>query len=547
VRRVDPWRLGVLAVSAVLCADHLHWGLPNGPHSWAVDAFSPITVLGIVRRSFAEWNTGWFYFKYPLGHPLLLAASYTPYLGWLWACGAWQPAAQYPYGFADPERALFVLAMTGRVLSVLFAVGTVAVTFALARRLFGRGAAVLSAWFVATCYPLVYYAHTTNLDAGYLFWLILALYGAVVAAETERGGWWAVLGVAAAMAVSTKEQGFAFLLPLPVLAIAGRARRVGWAAAWRGQPVVLMSLAALGTAVAANNVLFNPLGFVGRVAYLLGHPLQPVEARLAPLEFAWFKGAREWTYLRQLADALDSGLGTPLLVVAVLGAGVLWWNPRAARWLLVPALTHYYVSLRGLELITLRYVLPLLVIGSIVAAALVVRGFERGGWLRRAVAVVGVGLAVLGLARAVELDVMLRTDPRYAAEAWMRTAVLPGARIEAYQKRAFLPRFPVHAVVQEVPAAQRTVAELVQRQPDFLVLSSQSRQSITHRWNPDWRTTRTLLVPIPGAVEWLAALERGALGYQPVATFARQPRLIRSRITSLAPTITVYARPVTRQ
>ena len=78
---------------------------------------------------------------------------------------------------------------------------------------------------VATAYPIVYYAHTTNLDISYCFWLILALYAAIVA-ERAAARWlpWAALGVAAAMALSTKEQGFAWLLPLPFMALAVRVR-----------------------------------------------------------------------------------------------------------------------------------------------------------------------------------------------------------------------------------------------------------------------------------------------------------------------------------
>jgi hypothetical protein len=65
--RPDPWLLAILAVASILYAWHLGWGLPNGNSSWAADSYGPITVLGLVQRSFQRWNSGFFYFKYPLG------------------------------------------------------------------------------------------------------------------------------------------------------------------------------------------------------------------------------------------------------------------------------------------------------------------------------------------------------------------------------------------------------------------------------------------------------------------------------------------------
>ena len=550
-RAVDVVLLVILALSAGLGAWQLDWGLPNGNLSWAADALGPVTVLGIVRRSVGAWNSGWFYFKYPLGYPLVLLAVYSPYLVLQVLSGDFRdPRGAYPYGFADPERALFVLALLGRVLSVAAITATVALTYGIGRRLCDRVAALFAAGFAATAYPFVYYAHTTNLDAMYVFWLILALWSAVVVAQESGRVWaWALLGVSAAMAVSTKEQGFAFLLPLPVLAVAGVLRphggtRLGWRAAlggmWNRGPLT-MAAAAIGTALVANNVLLNPAGFVRRILYLGGRQVPGVSARLAPVEFGLFKGvAKEREYVGQLLDALESSVGWPLLAVAAVGALWLVWRRRpAAAVLLLPALVHYCVSLRTLDLITLRYTLPLLVVAAVCAGA-VCADAVRSSWRRTALVPV-VCLSLFGLARAVEVDLLLRDDSRYQAEAWLASHAPPSSTVEIYQKPTYLPRL-AGLTVRAVPLPQRTVAGLAQRHPDFIVVSSASKRSITHRWNPDWREGRALLVGEPGAVEFLRALEGGALAYRPVATFRQTPRLLRLRINSLCPQITVFAR-----
>ena len=546
-RRWDPWLAVVLGVAALLGLYQLDWGIAVGTedwtHSWTVDALEPLTVLGIVHRSFSGWNSGWFYFKYPLGYPLMLSAALAPYLGYIFATGGLHRlTGAYPYGFAQPEHTLFVLAILQRSLNVLFTIGTVALVFGIGRRLFGRRVAVLGAWFVATCYPVIYYAHTSNVDASYVFWLVLALYCAIAARTSERRWPWVGMGLAAAMALSTKEQAFGFLLPLPVLVLIERVRSPGsLRVCWR--PVLLMAATAIITLVLANNILFNPLGFVARLAFLLGHPLKPVTVPLKPVEFAWFKGGLELTYLRQLGEALDSGFGLPLAGLVVVGAALVAWQaPRDALWLLVPMGTYYYLSLRGQQLITLRYSLPFLVVAALLAAALLdgLHRRARQAVVRGSAAALILALGVLALGRGIELDLLLRGDSRHQAEAWMRTHLPDGARGEVYQKPTYLPRFPRRLQVNYVAMEQRSVADFQSRRPDFVVLSSASLKSISHIWNPDWRTTRTMLLEVPNASQFVVALRGGALGYHRVAIFRQHPRLLRMRTTGLCPEIAVY-------
>ncbi len=546
--RIDPWLAGILLMAIPLFVFQLSWGLPNGNSSWAADAMGPVTTLGIVKRSFSEFNSGWYYFKYPLGYPYLLVLVAAPYLVWLRVSGAWSaPSSKYPYGFEDPEHALWMISMSGRLLSVAFALGVVAVTYGIANRLLGKWPARLAAFWMATAYPIIYYAHTTNLDIGYLFWLLLALYAGIVAAQSDEALPWVTLGVAAAMAVSSKEQGFAFLLPLPLLAIGSRMRSRGAAVLW-SSGVVAMAVSAIATALLANNVLFNPLGFVARLAYLLGKPLEPVSVRLAPVEFALWKGAKEWVYVRQLWDGVESTLGWPVVFLGIAGlVMVLLRYRRAALWLLLPAASQYYLSLRGLDLITLRYLLPISATVAILAGVAIsdLYGWAGDSPRRRLVSAIALLTCALALARGVETHWLFATDTRYQAEEWLaeHAAATPGADVfEYYQKETYVPRFRGEPEGRFVPMKNRSIDELVARNPTGVVLSSASDKSIAHIWNPDWRETRDLLKPVPEARRLQEALQSGELGYRVAATFKQEPRLLRLRITSLAPEITIYVR-----
>ena len=557
---IDPWLVGILLAALPLFALNLGWGLPNGDSSWAADALGPVTTIGIVYRSFAEWNSGWYYFKYPLGYPFLLFFSMVPYLGWLFVTGGWRsPVTEYPYGFAEPEHALFTLALFGRSLNVAFALCVVAVTYGIGKRLLGPSLGLwparIGAFLVATCYPVIFYAHTTNLDISYLFWLLLALYSAVCASDhfgsssavTVKSSLpWAVLGIAAAMAVSSKEQGFALLLPLPIILVVGLIRGEGWSAL-TSRPVVVMATSAIGAAIVANNVLYNPMGFVGRIAFLLGHPLEPVTVRLAPVEFALWKGHKEWIYAQQVWDGIESTLGWPVVVLALLGAVLTAIRSRrAALWLFVPALSHYYVSLRGLDLITVRYLLPISVIVAVLAGAALVDVYQRlssnGRSATWAPQLVAVAICLLGFARAVETQWLFATDTRYGAERWFDEHGAVGQVAEYYQKETYVPRFRGKVRGNAIEKSQRNVSGLAERDPEYVVISSASRKSIANMWNPDWRETRSLLKPVPEAQRLLSMLEKEELGYHPVATFRQDPVFLRLRITSLAPEIKIYAR-----
>lgn len=500
----DPGLYLVIAVSLLLCAFHLHWGLPNGNFSWAADALGPLSVLSIAKRSLSKFNSGWFWYKYPFGYPLILLAIYAPYLGWLVLSGQLSnPSTVYPYGFADPERALFVLAMLGRSVNVLLIVATVALTYAMARRFFGVWEARLAAWFVATAYPMVFYAHTTNQDAAYVLWLTLAVWATIVGAEGAHRRWpFAVLGFAAAMAMATKEQGFALLLTLPfLLAIALYHRTTVtlpwpsrlWQVLWNRGALALL-LATVGTTLIANNALINPQGVLNRILDLTGHPIAGISSRLTPIKFALFKGVdKELWYLRQLYDVTESTFGLPLFLIAIAGlVYLIVAQRRAAAFLLIPALAYYFVSLRTHDLLALRYVLPLLPILAVAAATLLMRVRRSAGSF---VNVVVALLCLVSLARAVEMNVLLRTDSRYQAEDWLAQQAPDHASIEFYQKPVYVPRLSAFAA-RQIPLDERTIDGVAVRKPDFIVLSSAGRKSITHFWNPDW-TKGSLLLERP--------------------------------------------------
>ncbi len=548
------WLALVLLLSLCINCAGIRWGLPNTEGTWAADSLPPTAPMAIAKHFFAgdAANSGWFYFKYPLGHPLLLLAAQAPYLAWLRLTGEFRaPASTYPYGFHHPEHALFVLALVMRVVSALMGVGVVALTYVIAADLFGALAGLAAAVLVSGSYPLVFYAHTANVDVPLLFWMALALVAALRCARDDSTVMAALTGVAVAMALLTKEQSMGIVAVIPVV---WAVRRWGggqrtWKGAIRHALVAGVAFAAVTFVV--GNLWWNPAGYLNRWRFLMGTLPPEVRAKYAPYQFLLQvpKGAsltRELEHVRKVVGTAAHALTFPVVGLSLVGlAWALWRRPNSATILLLLIASYYMISLRAVVLIPVRYTIPLLYCVLILAgagfAAILQGGSERFGRRGRA----AVGMAVMAawacaLLPGAEIDRLLLKDPRYAAEAWLRAHAAAKDRVEIYESLTYLPRFGDNLQVVQVPMDERTVEGLQQRRPDFVVLSSGGQAGLTGQHVRDWHPGEPVFAESPAAVELMDRLRSEQLGYRRVAQFHTPNGWVTPRINSLNPEITIY-------
>jgi len=547
----------LLAASLVLNTVGLWWGLPNGNRTWAADALQPLTPLAVGRHVwFGErWNSGWFYFKYPVGHPNLLLAAQAPVLAWMRLTGELgRPQAEYPHGFRNPERSLAILAGVTRLVSALM--GTAAVL--LAYGTFAIYLAPAAAWAGAAVFagsaPFVFYSHTSNVDVPLLFWLLLALW-AVLRGARERAGWPSLLaGAAAAMALLTKEQGIGFLVALPAIWLLERTRTLGLGRSDLVRHAGLACIAFIVTTACVANVFWNPAGYVNRWRFLMGTLPEEVRQRYAPYQFftqvpkkfAWDMEAKKIARAGEsVARSLPPAGGWLALVG---GLTLLAYRPRLALVALVLASAYYAFSLRALELIPIRYTLPLLWVAAVALGVLVsaigsmvpLRKFPP--WLKGSVVALWL---VWSWAPGAEVVRLLLQDPRYEAENWFRAQGEGVKRAEVYQPDTYLPRFPRQWLVQRPPVKERTIDGLRARNPDFIVLSSGGKAGWVGQYARSWQPGQQIFTESPAAREFFRALRAGELDYGLGPVFARSTWLDH-RIHSLNPTIEVYTRRQTR-
>ncbi len=568
-------RVFLVVVALALYGFGLTWGLPNGETTWAPDALAPTIPLATVYELFfKDWNSGWFDWKYPPGHGLLLATAYAPYLGWLRASGQLSPSVivEYPYGLADPEHALWVLALIGRSVSVVMMLAATLLWYAACRELFSPRAAWLAAWFTATMYPVVYYAHTTNVDGPLLFWIVVAVYGAArVLARRDDPFGMLCFGVGFAFALATKESAFGALIAFPVLLLAERRRRGSGEATGLLPPGTLTGMAlAVGIFSVMYGVAPNPLGAWHRLQFLthtISESVRELYApRYHPVGSAAFRSlGTEAAHLLETHVVMSACLGLPVLVLAILG--VVRWGWRApAVYFAVPAILYYALSVRALQTVRPRFVMPLCVFATIFVGLVLDRWTARAR-SRSSRALMGAMLALLivtsGL-RGAEVVRMMVGDPRYAAEGWLQALVSPGARIEVYQSPIYLPRFPATASVARIPFEDITIEAFARRLPDYVVVSSAGITGITSRYNEDWSLEiddsearsvmgrgidgQALTIEFAENREFLNALRAEHFGFTRVATF--EPRFLFAPriIKGMSPEVEIYGRsPVAPQ
>ncbi|MBI3783868.1 MAG: glycosyltransferase family 39 protein [Deltaproteobacteria bacterium] len=549
------WLAVVLLVSLSLNSVGMRWGLPNDNRTWAADAIQPLTPLAVGKHAFfgERWSSGWFYFKYPLAHPQLLLAAQLPYLAWLRVSGQLsRPAAVYPYGFKHPEVALERLALLTRFVSALMGTAVVGLAYLTAAELFEATAGLAAGLLTAGCYPLVFYAHTSNVDVPVLFWIALALTASLQSARRDSRVATAVVGAAAAMALLTKEQSIGALAPIPLVWLLWRAGRRPFQGAALARHAAVALAAFLAVTLAIGNVWWNPAGYLNRWRFLLGTLPAEVRQKYAPYQFMvqvpkGFSLAHELQHATKVIEVAIQGVTWPVACLSLAGLVLgLWKYRRATMSLLLLAVMYHILSLRALELVPVRYTMPLLYALLLLAAAGVaaLRGMLRQ--LPHPVSSVAAAALVLALLPGIDVTRLLLRDPRYAAESWLAERTKPGVRIEVYQPSTYLPRFSSEIEVKRIPVSERSITRFNERHPDYVVLSGGGRAGLTGHYAKDWKPGDPVFSDSQAAQAFFAALHGEQLGYRRLERFRTNPLFISPHINSLNPEITIYGQATTK-
>jgi hypothetical protein len=524
--------LALALLALALYLPGLGWGLPyaNAPvrlRGWAIDAITPLGPLTEIHGILVGHGES-AYLGYPLLHYFVLGLAYAPVLAILWLSGDFsRPSAAYPFGFADAVFALQLLEIVARLVTATMAAVTIVATYRIGRILWDRSSGVLASLFLMLSYPMFYYTRTGNLDVPVLMWTGLGLVvfaNGLVSGLTMRRAVW--LGVLCALAISTKEQAWGVFVVLPIPVVVSHLHGPG---ALGGRRLLRLGAAAFAASI---------------VTYTLASGLAAAPARhLAHLQWMASDEAfsLQQTVPRSLAGSITilamavehvwHAIG-PTLALAALGLAIIAAREPSKLWIALPAVGHFLFVLLPVGFALLRYVMPIVLVASVLAGRAVAIGLSASG--RSKALTVGALAASLGwnLVLGYDLTYQMWRDSRYTAAVWLRENLRPGDRVGHVISPSSLPAIDPRIEYVLIPQRPSASADIVRVRPDAIILM------------PDWTTPRGGGRPAFFPADAERGLVDGSLGYRLAASF-KTPSLVNSNkldYPTVNPIIRIFVR-----
>ncbi len=341
-------------------------------------------------------------------------------------------------------RALYELDKTpfylmGRTLTVLFAAGTVWVTWSLGRRLRGPWTGALAAFLLAVNAFHVSKSQVIEVDVPLTFFVMLTLGFALRLLEEPRRRYYILAGVSGGLAAATKYSGLFLLLPILAAHVLAWRRAAQARGEARGRRPRQAGLPSEGPGLRREPLLafvVFGLAFLAASPYVLldfpnfwiGFNYERLHLELG--HFGLDASPAFPYYVHALAANL---LGWPLALLS-LAALVLYLVVRRCGWALVLGIFPlvYVAAISSFSMKAERYVLPLVPIACLLAAALVEEMLARVQALRPRLALPAGVAAALVLAAPAFVGYAhglsrLRDDTRTLARQWLEANVPGGA------------------------------------------------------------------------------------------------------------------------
>ena len=448
----------------------------------------------------------------------------------------------------NPGRRIQYMAMWGsRMLSALFALGTIIAVFRIGRRHFGEGTALLAAAFLAVTMGLVNLAHFATPES-LLFWMMfLTLLTCDRIATTGRVRDYAIVGLFTGLAFATKYTAVMLAVPIAVCHVFRLGRKsLAWRSLW---PLVVAMLVAF-----AAFAVTNPYAFIRWHDFVYWG-----------FWFNWYTGAASGDLFEQARHSwipyfwlMIDCLGWPLFVLGVTGAvlGIvrLWRGPRTdarARgfmiqlaWVL-PFYAFYGISLHH----ALRFIMPIVPSLSLLAAVAITTIYARAQApaLRQAAVVIAASVLVYSAAYTYRSDWMYWHDTRYDAGQWLESHRYNDAeRLYYFEGEAYLPYFNEPFPLKFFPFVDDVGTfphdKFLTAVDGFYAQATDPIVDSDFYW--DRYVNRPWVYPERTAFYNQLLAGTDTAGYRPVARFTlRNPAWLDPRPERIAPEIVVFGKP----
>jgi len=414
-------------------------------------------------------------------HLYLLALSFVPVaLYWLVTgqlgdimSGAASVGSSPSWGVSpDLLTAFYDVLFAGRLVSVLFGVGTVVVVYYLGQELLDRRAGIFSSVFLTFTVGYVLTAHYATEDIPMTFFLMLGFLLTVRAFHTRETRTLLAAALVAGLATSTKATAGLLVLPIAVVIIERHWGESATVADFMGTVWRYPALTILGYVTTTPSLFVHPGSWADEIS-------RYVVRSTSDVSYSWSDPG----WLIQLAHLAEGqgialflfSLLSVLLVVAFLLRGAV----DNAGWLLFLYAVPYFTVLIQGNMTQFPRVMPLFPILAVLAG---IAGSELTQ-STRSVRVAGIGLLTLVVVFSGVHTVAGVTDisqSRQDATEWTHNNLDSSDTVDVYSQRVYLPEFPEETTVNryEIHSSypreewQPGLERLDCNAPEYVVLSS---------------------------------------------------------------------------
>jgi hypothetical protein len=294
----------------------------------------------------------------------MVAIAYVGYFLWGAATGAFSSMSAMLASWPVHWEPFFLIP---RAISAVAGTVSVLLVFRLGRQVRDGATAIVSALFFTFVFMHVQGSHFGTTDVVMTGLIVAAVALLIDAHRTRRRGLFTAAGLVAGLAAATKYNAVILVVPMIVSHLlhvwdAPEPRR----RAWLDTGILYFSISfALAFAIGVPFVVLDRGPFLDAM-HELAHALRVGDVRM-DLGNGW---------LYHLTFSLRYGMGIPLLVAGLAGAGLLLWlEPRTGLLLLSFPLAYYGVA-GSLRLLFVRYAMPIEPFLCVTAAYLVCRSAQ---------------------------------------------------------------------------------------------------------------------------------------------------------------------------
>jgi 4-amino-4-deoxy-L-arabinose transferase-like glycosyltransferase len=402
------------------------------------------------------------------------------------------------------------LYLIGRVLSALFDTGTVVLTFALGRRLYGSQASLLSSAFMALMLLHVQQAHFATVDTCLVFFVTAALLSGVRLAECGRLLYGGLAGLWAGMALGTKFSAALLVLPLGVACmISSTETRTRW-----------RYVLTIGAVALATFMLTGPYVLLDYDAYWrnLGEQAAIVQGALDVPYTRQYYGM--WPYLYPIVQQVCWGMAGGVGLACFAGLAFAVWHavqepPGESELVLLAWVIPAVAFLGALYVKFPRYLMPVTPILAIYGGRLLMtlyRWDHRLGGLAIGSSIVSSFLCCLAFVGLYRVP-----HPWETASEWFYGNVPKGTTIAVEQWDHPLPLEATGYHLQELPIFDDDTPEKwihmerIITEADYVVIASRRGYATLARWPERY----------PQTADYYRRLFEGESDFEAVACFGR--------------------------